>query len=176
MKYLTLLLAGLVLTAGQAVAQRPPDTHRGAWFSGGLGGGLMEGVRGGAVYLRVGGTPTERALFGGEVITWFRDAASRNQRRGDGTALSLLREVRGPGSRSLLQGKLRGRRDQWRRHGRRNNAWKRVRLPTRQQLLRHPERGFPYPVPRGADGHDDPLHARPGSSLTSSVAFWGDVL
>ena len=77
MKYLTLLLAGLALTAGQAVAQRPPDTHRGAWFSGGLGGGLMEGVRGGAVYLRVGGTPTERALFGGEVITWFRDAASR---------------------------------------------------------------------------------------------------
>ncbi len=77
MKCLGLLLAGLALTASPAVAQRPPDTHKGVWFSGGLGGGWLEGIRGGAVYLRVGGTPTKRVLFGGEVITWFRDGASR---------------------------------------------------------------------------------------------------
>ncbi len=52
MRSLRLLLAGLALSAGHAVAQRPPDTHGGVWFSGGLGGGWMEDVRGGAAYLR----------------------------------------------------------------------------------------------------------------------------
>jgi hypothetical protein len=46
----------------------------------------MEDVRGGAAYLRVGGTPTKRVLFGGEVITWFRDAATRT----NVTATALL--------------------------------------------------------------------------------------
>ncbi len=77
MRSLRLLLAGLALSAGHAVAQRPPDTHGGVWFSGGLGGGWMEDVRGGAAYLRVGGTPT---------ITWFREGATRT----NVTATSVL--------------------------------------------------------------------------------------
>jgi hypothetical protein len=67
----------LALFATPAFGQRPPNTHAGAWFSGGGGGGWLEGNRGGAVYLRVGGTPHRKVLFGGEVLGWIRDESSQ---------------------------------------------------------------------------------------------------
>lgn len=67
----------LVLFATPAFGQRPPDTHRGIWFSGGGGGGWFEGDRGGAVYLRVGGTPHQKVLFGAEVLSWIQGQRSQ---------------------------------------------------------------------------------------------------
>lgn len=81
---LALFLACCLPGAGAATAQEAAGTphaedtrdpgrrHTGFWFSGGAGGGWRDDLRGASVYLRLGGTPSERALFGGEVITWFR--------------------------------------------------------------------------------------------------------
>ncbi|UCG75704.1 MAG: hypothetical protein JSV95_13495 [Gemmatimonadota bacterium] len=70
------VLALLLASAHPAMAQRRADTHTGFWFSAGGGAGWLEGSSGGAFYVRMGGTPTRKALFGGEVITWFRDGGS----------------------------------------------------------------------------------------------------
>ena len=100
---LTLYVA---LFASPASAQRRPNTHGGVWFSGGGGGGWLEGTRGGAVYLRVGGTPHRKALFGGEVLAWIRDESS--QVNVTATALWYPAYVRTgrPGSDWFLKGGL----------------------------------------------------------------------
>jgi hypothetical protein len=85
-KRVVLSLAILILTASSAAAQRRPDTHSGFWLGGGAGGGWFEGTRGGAVYIRLGGTPHKKALFGGEVLTWFRGDGSQT----NVTATALL--------------------------------------------------------------------------------------
>jgi hypothetical protein len=64
----------------------------------------MEGVRGGAAYLRVGGTPTERVLFGGEVITWFRDGATRTNVAATALLYPFYEETGVPGHDLFFKG------------------------------------------------------------------------
>lgn len=90
---LALTIAVTALAAGPAAAQqrsKPKDQdlpglrevqrHRGFWFSLGLGGGWEEfdfdfgnRGRGGAGYVRLGGTVSQQVLLGGEALAWFRD-------------------------------------------------------------------------------------------------------
>ena len=70
-----------VLLAGVATplaAQREVRRH-GFWIGFGLGGGWNttqnvnnQALAGGSGYLRLGGTPSERLLLGGEVNVWVR--------------------------------------------------------------------------------------------------------
>ncbi len=84
-----LAFAGLILGAatplgGQEKAPPPGlrevSPHRGFWIGFGLGGGWERfdfdfgtGGRGGAGYIRMGGTVNPHVLFGGEALAWFRD-------------------------------------------------------------------------------------------------------
>lgn len=72
-------------------AQQQPK-HNGFWISFGLGGGwnLTRNVGvdqnskpGGAAFIRLGGTPSEKLLLGGEVIGWGRDEAGSTLSRGN---------------------------------------------------------------------------------------------
>jgi hypothetical protein len=132
----------------------------------------MEGIRGGAAYLRVGGTPTQRALFGGEVITWFRNGATRTNVTATALLYPFYEETGVPGHDLFFKGGF--------GVAATSGADTGVGMTARQQLLRHPERGFRHPALRGTDGHDDPLHTRPWFSLTASlastVAFCGGIL
>jgi len=89
----TVLVSVLLLTGARAtIAQEvpAPDTvqkagppvrqHRGFWLSAGGGGGWQDDLRGAAVYIRLGGTPSENILLGGEVLTWFRGDEDALQR------------------------------------------------------------------------------------------------
>jgi hypothetical protein len=110
---IALLLAGCLTAAGAATAQeapRSPDSaaapapaqqHNGFWFSGGAGGGWRDDLRGAAVYVRLGGTPSGRALFGGEVITWFRGEQESLQRV-NVTATALFYPLYGTGNAAGL--------------------------------------------------------------------------
>ncbi|NIM52598.1 MAG: hypothetical protein GTO22_25695 [Gemmatimonadales bacterium] len=60
-----------VLGAGSALPQEV-GTRSGFWLSFGGGGGLMDGLRGAATYVRMGGTPNSRVQFGGQVLNWWR--------------------------------------------------------------------------------------------------------
>lgn len=71
-----LLVAALLAGVGTADAQRAMR-HQGFWIGLGLGGGWLfqEGaadpsVAGGVGYIRLGGTPSQRLLIGGEGIAW----------------------------------------------------------------------------------------------------------
>ncbi|MFO7588650.1 MAG: autotransporter domain-containing protein [Gemmatimonadota bacterium] len=73
---LSLLLATLLLAPASAVAQRVA-VHEGYWISFGLGGGWADdeffdgGQPGFGSWLRMGGSPSQRLLLGGEVIGWL---------------------------------------------------------------------------------------------------------
>jgi hypothetical protein len=77
-KIALLIALPILLGTGSAAAQditgaeSSAATHKGFWLSAGGGGGWSGDLRGAAVYLRMGGTPSANVLFGGEVITWFR--------------------------------------------------------------------------------------------------------
>jgi hypothetical protein len=77
---LTLVFA---LTTGLALPQEA-GARSGFWLSFGGGGGLMNGSRGAATYVRMGGTPNNRVQFGGQVLHWWRD-----DDRGDRTRVSI---------------------------------------------------------------------------------------
>ena len=64
---MALLAAWTFPLAGQA-----DDTHQGFWISFGGGGGWSTG-RVAVWYVRMGGTPHNRAQFGGEVMAWWRE-------------------------------------------------------------------------------------------------------
>lgn len=73
---------GLLLcaTSVSSVAQQGSERHRGFWFGFGLGGGWNQfdwsfgnQGRGGAAYIRMGGTVNQHVLVGGEALAWFRD-------------------------------------------------------------------------------------------------------
>ncbi len=67
------LIAAALLTAGSAPALA--QGHEGFWIGFGLGGGATGGSNaqgGAAAYLRMGGTPTDLLLVGGELIGWGR--------------------------------------------------------------------------------------------------------
>jgi hypothetical protein len=78
MRSLLVALAALTLVAAPAHAQREAK-HQGFWIGFGLGGGynladFAAGGRGGVgVYLRMGGTVSQRVLLGGELSGWARD-------------------------------------------------------------------------------------------------------
>lgn len=89
-------LAALALAAASPAEAQRELKHRGFWIGFGAGGGWNtsdeldgETLGGGAVYFRLGGTPSERLLVGGEVIGWFRDQDGATVSRGNVT-LSLL--------------------------------------------------------------------------------------
>ena len=87
----------LLATATHAQAQdRGPREHRGFWLSFGLGGGwnASEGLdgnslAGGTGFLRLGGTPSQQLMVGGEAIGWFREDEGTELARGN-TTFSVL--------------------------------------------------------------------------------------
>jgi hypothetical protein len=90
---ITLLALAIVGTsvAAPAAAQTPRE-HRGFWISFGLGGGWnlarnvgldSSSTGGGAAYLRLGGTLSEKFLLGGEVIGWGRSIDGAELARGN---------------------------------------------------------------------------------------------
>lgn len=102
-----LLLAGLLAAEVAPVSAQekapPPglrevSLHRGFWIGFGLGGGWEQfdfdfGTqgRGGAAYLRMGGTVNPHVLFGGEALAWFREEGVGNSvERANVTASALF--------------------------------------------------------------------------------------
>ncbi len=86
------VMTGLAAPGG---AQEQPK-YRGFWIAFGAGGGWETWEwdfgtvgRGYSVYLRMGGTVSQHVLFGGEVLGWFEDSGS-NQERINVTAAALL--------------------------------------------------------------------------------------
>ena len=86
---LTLVLAGAVCPASAQLRERK---HDGFWISFGVGGGRnynkdLDGgdLDGGGGYLRMGGTPSEQILIGGEVIGWTRQENGGTLARGNAT-------------------------------------------------------------------------------------------
>ena len=67
------LLVACLLVAAATTASAQSRQHSGFWLGLGAGGGCLDGQRGAAGYLRMGGTPSQRVLFGGEVIGWYRE-------------------------------------------------------------------------------------------------------
>jgi len=85
------MLAITFAATAPATAQTPRE-HRGFWISAGLGGGwnLSRNVGvdssssgGGAAYLRLGGTVSDKVLLGGEVIGWGRSTNGADLARGN---------------------------------------------------------------------------------------------
>jgi hypothetical protein len=66
------LILALTLVSGSALPQEA-GTRSGFWLSFGGGGGVMNGLRGAAAYVRMGGTPNERVQFGGQLLHWWRE-------------------------------------------------------------------------------------------------------
>jgi hypothetical protein len=96
-----LTLVAILVSAGDAAAQRrgikPVHKHDGFWLSLGGGGGWedfdgsfgTEG-RGGAFYLRLGGTPNPRLLFGGEITGWFNESGFNDFSRFNAMATAMV--------------------------------------------------------------------------------------
>ena len=94
MRYAGVVLAvcAMVLTQGEAVQGQESRTHQGFWISFGLGGGwnltrnlgLAQTSEAGVAFdLRLGGTPSEKLLVGGEVIGWARTEGDLTVSRGN---------------------------------------------------------------------------------------------
>lgn len=88
--------AALALAVASPAEAQREVRHRGFWIGFGAGGGWNtsdgldgETLGGGAVYLRLGGTPSERLLVGGEVNGWLRDQDGAVVSRGNVT-LTLM--------------------------------------------------------------------------------------
>ncbi|NIM52326.1 MAG: hypothetical protein GTN62_13610 [Gemmatimonadales bacterium] len=89
-------VAAVLLTIAVPVQAQREVKHKGFWISFGVGGGWNtteniagESLVGGAGYLRLGGTPNERFLIGGEAIAWVREENNEVLVRGNST-FSLL--------------------------------------------------------------------------------------
>lgn len=91
---------GVVLTlfcvAGDVYAQ-DGHPHQGFWIGFGVGGGVNaskgldgEALGGGAAYLRLGGTPSQKVLLGFEGIGWGREQGDVTLARGNGTFTVLV--------------------------------------------------------------------------------------
>lgn len=71
-------------------AQQSAGAHSGFWLSGGLGVGVTDEESigddaGPAFYLRMGGTPSDRILLGGEVVGFTRDVGGADVTLGNAT-------------------------------------------------------------------------------------------
>ncbi len=98
------MVALVLVSANPALAQRRPDTHKGFWFNVGGGAGWLEGSSGGVFYVRMGGTPDRKALFGGEVVTWFRDGASTTNIAATGLIYPFYETTGKPGHDLFFRG------------------------------------------------------------------------
>ncbi|HEY5546601.1 MAG TPA: outer membrane beta-barrel protein [Gemmatimonadaceae bacterium] len=78
MRYSALALLMAALVAVPAGAQQNPQTREGFWIGFGIGFGSLgcdecdERESGASVYLRMGGTLSQRLLLGGEVSAWSK--------------------------------------------------------------------------------------------------------
>lgn len=96
-------MGALAWPVGAADAQlRPVPRHEGFWISVGAGGGWLtqqgaadESVAGGGLYVRLGGTPNEKFLLGGEIIVWARAKDDVTDSRGNATLTLLYYPKRG---------------------------------------------------------------------------------
>lgn len=82
--------AALALVTALPLAGQDASTHKGFWIGFGLGGGVnlstgLDGksLWGGNGYFRLGGTPNQRLLLGGEVMGWTVDYRSVSLNRGN---------------------------------------------------------------------------------------------
>ena len=98
----SLLIGSLAIVARPADAQLMERKHEGFWISFGLGGGRnynrnLDGgdLDGGAGYIRMGGTPSEQVLIGGEIIGWTREENGGTLSRGNVTFTIQFYPVRG---------------------------------------------------------------------------------
>jgi hypothetical protein len=98
------LVALVLATANPGLAQRRPDTHQGFWLNIGGGAGWLEGTSGGAFTVRMGGTPTKKVLFGGEVVTWFRGGASSTNIAATGMLYPFYEQTGKPGHDLFFRG------------------------------------------------------------------------
>ncbi len=85
------VVAALLVTASAAEAQRE-SLHDGFWIGFGVGGGWFtqegaadEAVGGGAGYIRLGGTVSERVLLGGEGNAWTQVEGNTTHSRSNAT-------------------------------------------------------------------------------------------
>lgn len=96
-------VAALAWPVGTADAQlRPVPRHDGFWISVGVGGGWLnqqgaadESVAGGGLYVRLGGTPNEKLLLGGEINVWAQTEGDVTDSRGNATLTLLYYPKRG---------------------------------------------------------------------------------
>ncbi len=71
-------IALLVLFAGAAGQAQSRQRHEGFWIGFGIGGGVNTSANvdsergGGAIYVRLGGTLSQKFLLGGEISAWGR--------------------------------------------------------------------------------------------------------
>lgn len=95
------VLLGLTLglAVGSPLAAQEPPKHRGLWASFGFGGGwnLSRNVGidgrsagGGAGFFRMGGTPSQKLLLGGEIIGWGRSENDASLGRGNATFTAMF--------------------------------------------------------------------------------------
>lgn len=85
------------LIAVCSAAQDTGHRHRGFWIGFGLGGGInmsdgLDGERlgGGAGYLRLGGTPSQKVLLGFDGLGWGRDESGTGIARGNGSFVVMF--------------------------------------------------------------------------------------
>lgn len=78
-------------------ADDPKPRRSGFWigFGGGAGWNTSEGLdddrrAGGALYLRMGGSPSQKLLIGGEIIGWGRELNEATVARGNATVSALF--------------------------------------------------------------------------------------
>ena len=104
MKRLLLGLVLVIMMTSTAAAQRRANTHSGFWLSAGGGGGWFDGSRGGAAYVRLGGTPTRKVQFGGEALVWFRDDTSQTNTTATALFYPFYRTAGAPGHELFFKG------------------------------------------------------------------------
>lgn len=91
----------VLLVSGSGLAAQDAAAHSGFWLSGGLGAGLTDEDSAGddagpVAYLRMGGTPSDRVLLGGEIIGLSRDVGDATVSQGN-TTFSVLYYPNPPG-------------------------------------------------------------------------------
>src|SRR4051812_44784687 len=102
---MTGMTLGIVAGSAAAQARAKIQEHRGFWIGFGVGGGtnLSEGLDGkrlggGAGYLRLGGTVSQRVLLGFDGVFWGRDQSGNTIARGNGSfAMLFYPSARGGG-------------------------------------------------------------------------------
>jgi hypothetical protein len=97
MRRAVLVAAGVFWAAVSPAAAQESAPHRGFWIGFGLGGGWNTAKNvdndtkpGGAMYLRLGGTPNRQLLLGGELSGWYSKEGDADLTRGNVTFSALF--------------------------------------------------------------------------------------